>query len=620
MRRNLRYGVIALAALLLIVVAGSGYYLWSINQQYDRARDQADVVKSRLSNEDGNPALEELPQLTLDLMQLEDDLNELDRRVDRPLLGGIVRNAPFVGGQVKSSERLLDLGIELTEISLETSRIANEIKDAFEKNGFMGDAPAVGPTWLDIVQARQDDILELERRYEAALQMRTKIDDDELPERALNTLQTLDNLLAKGTEIRDEYFHLFPLLDTAFGAQEDARYLILLQNGQELRGAGGFVGTYGMLTINNGRISELEISPIGFLNQAYVDARTEVLPAPAPIRTYLGQEEWLPHDANWSADFPEVAAELSAMYADTGWPPLQGIVAVNDSAVQAVLEVIGPYEVSGDDRTETVDHENFISLIQSFRDGDESHKEFVGVLGRSLIGQVIQADFETKKTIFWTMRDSADAREIQVAMLDPVLQAEVANRGWDGALVPDPEISTLALTIANVTGNKASPKLRVVSLLDVSMSADGATRQLVWTIELSHRGDPEALPEYDGFHRTWLQAYLPEGATLTGSSMEPEPQEMVNDPRAIGYHIGIEPGKQETLTIEFDMPAAEAELLIRRQSGMHNIDYLITGAPGMGCDIDAYVWLDRDYLVDFQTCQTAIFERGIRAGTDADGS
>jgi len=615
MHVTVRHGLIGASVLVLIVVASFGYYAWSINQQYDKARTQADLVRSRFDSQDGPPTLGSLPQLTEDLVQLEDDLNELNRRVERPVFGGIARNTPFLGERLKASQELLDLGIELTEISRDTSEIANEIREAFEMNGFMGNEPAIGPTWLDVVLARQDDINALERRYDAALQRRAELEVSELPGRTLSTLETIDGLLARGTELRNEYFYLFPLLETAFGADENAYYLILLQNAQELRPAGGFVGTYGMITISNGRIVELEIQPIAVLNQAYVDARTEILPAPEPIRVYLGQQEWLPHDANWSADFPLVAAELSDMYADTGWPPLQGIVAVNDSAVQAVLAVIGPYEVSEGGRTETVDHENFIDLIQSFRDGDQSHKEFVGVLGRSLIDQVIEADFEDKKTIFWTMRDSADAREIQVAMLNPELQAEVTRRGWDGALVPDQNIPTLAMSIANVTGNKASPRVWVGSLLDVALSADSATREFVWTIDISHHGDPDGTLEYNGFHRTWLQVYLPEGATLTGSSLDPEPPEMTNDERAIGFHLGILPGDQETLTIEFNLPASDTNLLIRRQSGMHNIEYRVTGT---GCNTDAHIWLDHDYLVDFRTCRAVMFVRG--PGAQSDGS
>lgn len=616
MRVTRRQVLGSLAALLLLCVLGAAYYAWSIDRQYGKARTQAEVVKSRVSTESGSPSLDDLPQLTLDLIQLEEDLRELDRRVDRPIIGGIARNAPFVGEAVKSSQELLDLGIELTEISRETSEIANEIRDAFETNGFMGDEPAVGPTWLEVVQARRDDINELERRYDAALQQRAEIDDDQLPGRAMNTLNTVDELLEKGTNIRDEYFHLFPLLDTAFGADEDAHYLILLQNGQELRQSGGFVGTYGMMTISNGRISELEINPISTLNQAYVDERNGVLPAPAPIVEYLGQEEWLPHDANWAADFPLVAAELADMYDDTGWPELQGIIAVNDSAVQAVLEVVGPYDVQFEDIAEVVSPESFLDLIQSYRDGSELHKAFVGILGRSLIDQVIEAEFDTKKAVFWSMRDSANEREIQVAMLDPVLQAEVQSRGWDGALVPDPAIETLGFTISNVTGNKASDKIWVNAALEVSASEVGDRRNVVWTVVLTHFGDPDGNLEFNGFHRTWLQVYLPKSATLTGSSLDPAPSSMTNEPRAIGFHIELYTGEQETLTVEFDLPSDVDSLLLRRQSGLHNLDYHVSGGSGSDCRIDQDFRLDHDYLVDFAACRTGIHERGQVALAD----
>ena len=604
---RLRQVLIATAVLLLIVVASGGYYAWSIDRQYDKARTQADIVRARFAPEDGGPpALESLPQLTQDLVQLEEDLNELNRRVDLPVIGGIARNTPYVGGRIQASQDLLELGIELTEISRDTSEIANEIRDAFEKNGFMDDEPAVGPTWLDVVIARQDDINELERRYDAALQQRAAIDVDELPGRTLNTLETVDGLLERGTGIRDEYFHLFPLLGTAFGAEEEAHYLILLQNAQELRGAGGFVGTYGMITISNGRIIQLEINPIGFLNQAYVDARNEVLPAPEPIREHLGQQEWFPHDANWSPDFPMVAAELSAMYADTGWPELQGIVAVNDSAVEAVLANIDPYELEVEDQTLVVASDNFIDLIQSFRGHGELHKEVVAELGRSLIDQVLMTDFDTKKDIFWTMRDSANQREIQVAMLDPQMQAEVTSRGWDGALVPDPDVSTLIVTISNVTGNKSSANVWVDAYLQMDLDESGETLHVKWGLDLSHRGDPDGNLDFHGFHRTWLQVYLPEDAMLVSSSRESEPDEMTNDPRAIGYHIELLTGEKQFLEIEFDLPAGDDQMLLRRQSGLHNIDYYIRGNPTASCQFNDMVHLDHDYLIDFNACEARI--------------
>lgn len=609
MQPGLRKALIALGAVVLLAVLTGGFYLWSIDRQYGKARNQADVVKAHFEFEESGPSLDQLPQITGDLAQLEADLRELDRRVERPLIGSLARSAPIVGDQIRASQELLDLGIELTSISREATGIANEMKEALEANGFMGDEPLVGPTWLDVVNTHWDEIHALERRFDAALQSRTEVDDKNLPGRTLNTLETLDGLLERGENLRDEYFHLFPLLNAAFGAEEDVHYLIMLQSSQELRPGGGFVGTYGTMTVSNGRISSLEISPVGFLNQAYFDTRPEPLPSPAPIGKYLLQWEWFPHDANWSADFPTVAERLNEMYADTGWPPLAGILAVNDSVVANVLEIIGPYDVTVGDRTETVTSENFLDLIQSLRDGDETHKEFVGELGRSIIDQVLEAEFDTKKEIFWSLRDSANDREVQVSMAEPVLQAEVVNRGWDGALIPDPDLETLVMTIANITGNKSSPMVEVEAFLEVIASPEDDVRRVRWTIEMNHVGDPDGNLEFNGFHRTWLQAYLPDAAELVSTSLDPEDPEMVDDPRALAWHIELLTGEQRLLTIEFDLPVEADQLLLRRQSGVHNINYHISGDTG-SCELDQWVDFERDQVVDFTTCEAVDFRVG----------
>lgn len=598
---------LAVAALLLLTTVAGLFYVRSIDSRYDKARNQADVVRSRIGEGDGQPQLGDLPQLTEDLNQLEEDLRDLEGQVDLPILGGIARNTPYLGERVKASEQMLDLGIELTTITRDASLLANEVREAFEANGFMGSEPAVGPTWLEVVDARREEIHELERRYSAAVQMRETLDVEHLPGRALNTLTTLDDLLARATGLRDDYFHLFPLLNAAFGAQEEARYLVLLQNGQELRMAGGFPGTYAMLTVSNGRIASLEINPIGELNATYAAARPEVLPAPGPIAEYLKQTHWLPHDAGWSPDFPDVAETLFAMYDTTGWPPVHGIVAVNDSVVAGVLNLVGDYAIEIDGETQHVDAASFLDLIQSYRSAGK-HKAVVGVLGDSLIEQVGQTDFDTKKAIFFQLRDSANRREIQVVMRDPAMQAEVTDRGWDGAIYPDPEIATLAMAAANITGNKVSEKIFATSQLELTQDAPETALHVRWRITFDHQGDPDGPEEYHGYHRTWIQVYLPPGASLAATSQQPESAAMVGDDRALGFHIGLLTGEQKALELEFDLPAGTDQLLLRRQSGMNDVGYLITGEAVAGCTLNDEIQLDQDYLVTFDACDVAAFD------------
>lgn len=604
LRRWQKLTLLTLGVALLVGTIAMVLYIRSVQAQYAAARDSANVVRDRFDTEAGSrPALGDLPEIEQELADLEAELRELENKVDVPIIGNVARNTPFVSGQVRASEDLLSLGIELTAIAREATAIANEARVAFEANGLTGTEPATGPTWLDVLRAHQADIDELDVRYGAALVAREQLNVNELPEQGQSMLGSVDELLDRATGVRDDYFPLFPLLDTAFGAEQDARYFLLLQNGQEMRPAGGFASTYAMLTISGGRLSGFDIARIEDLDAAYLEHRGTPLPAPGPLAEYLKVEEWMPRDSNWPADFPAGAQTFLEMYAQAGWPELQGVAAVNESVIADVLEIIGPYEIEIDGVPQTVDAAYFLELIQSYRE-EARHKEVVALLGESLVAQVRDADFDTQKAIFNSLRDAADQREVQVYLIDPVMQAEVAKRGWDGVLTPDPGVPTLAMYMANLTGNKASDVIYAEAGLDISEPNAGGVRQVTMHLEFEHRGDTsdDASQLFNGYHRTWVSLYLPEGAQLVSvDGVQPEPAEITDDPRALGFNIGLLPGATQTLTVTFDLPAEAEQLYLRRQSGFNDVEYWIN-APGDGCTIADAFTLDHDMLIDFTTC------------------
>lgn len=614
LRRWHKLTLITMLAVLAIAAVAVALYIRAVQAQYAAARDSADVVRSRFDSENtSQPGLGDLPQIEQELADLETELRELEERVDVPIIGSVARNTPFVSGQVRASEDLLDLGIELTAIAREATTIANEARVAFETNGLTGTEPAVGPTWLDVLRERQPAIDELNRRYTAALEARRQLDVAQLPEQGQSMLVSVDQLLERATDVRDDYFPLFPLLDVAFGAEQEARYFVLLQNGQELRPSGGFTSMYAMLTISDGRLASFEIARIEDLDAAYLERRTAPLPAPGPLAEYLKVEEWMPRDSNWPAEFPVGAETFLAMYAQTGWPALQGVAAVNESVVADVLTIIGPYEIDIDGELQTVDAEYFLDLIQSYR-GETRHKEVVALLGESLVSQVRDADFETQKAIFNSLRDAADEREIQVRLVEQRMQDEVAKRDWDGALEPVPGVPTLAMYVANLTGNKASEVVYANGGLEIGAPAADGVRQVTLHLAFEHRGDasPGASELFDGYHRTWVSLYLPEGAQLLEvEGVQPEPEAVTDDPRALGFNIGLLPGATETLTITFDLPPGTEQLYLRRQSGFNDVFYWIEGV-GVGCDIAGEFTLDHDMLIDLTTCDMEPIELSRR--------
>src|SRR5579859_7780532 len=85
------------------------------------------------------------------------------------------------------------------------------------------------------------------------------------------------------------------------------RYVILFQNSEELRATGGFMGSYALVELQNGRLTKLDIQDIYQPDGQFYG----FVEAPPGVKDYLssGKGLRLP-DANWSPDFPTSAAAI----------------------------------------------------------------------------------------------------------------------------------------------------------------------------------------------------------------------------------------------------------------------------------------------------------------------
>ena len=604
-RRRWQRALLSGFVVLTVVAIVGGWYAWATLDAYREARASIDDVEALVTAEGSGQRIhpDHLPALNDRLREVQHRLDRLDDRIHSPVLTATARRLPFLGSTVRESEELVDLGIAATDLAVDSSQLANEIYEAYTLTGFSGDVDPNAPTWLSVVQANRDQIDVLLARFDQILVDRDQIDEEELPQRGRNMLARLDPLLNRARMAKDRYAGLldyYPVVEQALGMDRDGRYLVLLQNSQELRQSGGFPGTYAMVTVRDGRLAEYEFFKIGDLSGEYSKQRSTPTPAPAPIREYLKQEEWLPGDVGWAADFRDVAELLLQMYEITGQPPVQGVVAVGDRSVEAILATIGPVEVTFEGETLTVTSQNVIDTIESYRAGSgERHKEAVKAFGTAMMDRIKASGFDIQSQLIRTISDYADRREIQLYAVDPTLQSEVAELGWDGALEPELGTPTLGMTISNIIGNKASRKIFTTSTIEMEDARQGMTR-VTWTITLDHTGDPDGDLRYNGFHRTWLALYLPDGATLTQSSIDPAPASINDDPRAVGYHIELYTGEQKTLRVRFEMPMLQS-LILRRQPGANDVAFNMSSSIG-DCSLDESFSLWTDYRFDLATC------------------
>ena len=133
------------------------------------------------------------------------------------------------------------------------------------------------------------------------------------------------------------------------------------QNPAEIKPAGGFLGSYADLTINSGRLVNIDIrdiyDPDGQLT-------TKIIP-PLPLQAIT--TSWGARDANWFFDFPLSAKKVTELleslkiYQEKNIQ-FSGVIALNIKILESVLELSGPIKLS--DYQFEINRNNFLKEIQ----------------------------------------------------------------------------------------------------------------------------------------------------------------------------------------------------------------------------------------------------------------
>lgn len=150
---------------------------------------------------------------------------------------------------------------------------------------------------------------------------------------ASQSLKSLDPLI----KFLSETFDIMPDI---FGMEEPRTYLILFQDNKELRPSGGIIDSYGILKLNNGKITEYSVRDV---NDADKQLRGHAEP-PFAIRRYLSQQHWYLKDSGYDVDFVKSASSSSNfLFAETG-EKVDGVIGVDSSFVRDISRAMGSEE------------------------------------------------------------------------------------------------------------------------------------------------------------------------------------------------------------------------------------------------------------------------------------
>lgn len=245
-------------------------------------------------------------------------------------------------------------------------------------------------------------------------------------------LPFLQKKIDKAMAVRQKLIKIknfLPNFPWVLGFDNPRTYLVLMQNNFELRPGGGFIGTIGFLTFNEGK-AEFKIQDV-----YTVDGQlTGHVEPPKPIRDYLNQPHWYLRDSNFDPDFT-VNAEKALWFLEKELGVnLDGVISVDLSVFQKILEVTGPLEVL--DYQEKISADNFFLKTQAhvneqFFPGSTAKKDFLGGVAQTLFNQLSSnksSSFALSQILF----SSFDERHLMLFWQNPQVEEVTLQQGWGG--------------------------------------------------------------------------------------------------------------------------------------------------------------------------------------------
>ncbi len=236
--------------------------------------------------------------------------------------------------------------------------------------------------------------------------------------------------------------------------QTNQNYIVILQNSDELRATGGFLGSFFILKTQNGQIAPLEIQDIYVPDGQF----SGFLEAPPGLNEYLssGKGLRLP-DANWWPNFADSAEQILYFFETVTKEKYQGVIALNLNTVEQLLEITG--EIYLPDYNTYINEDNFAQIARADRNeffpGSQEKANFLNHFFNIFKLQLTHVMQKNPKAIFALSRKFVVEKDLQIYSRDTEINNILQRRNLTGKMYNQQELYFF-LVESNVGINKAN--------------------------------------------------------------------------------------------------------------------------------------------------------------------
>lgn len=588
--------VISLGSILGIFVLYVGFVGATDLQPAKQAQAEALKGKEAFERAQAHVLKQEFPAAKTDLAEAQADFEAAQQAAGKL---NDLKIIPVVRRQILAIDNVLEAGVHVSIALQQVCDVGQEITSVLKDQGDV--------SLKDISPEQKREMLKKLFESPPALKAaQAEIDlavaaIDETPDTMLfpqvkKAVQPLKENLPILKSIIDQAIPLAETIPVIVGYPTEKTYLFLLQNNGELRPTGGFIGTYGIVKLKDGEISQFHTDNIYNIDNTGKDI-TNVQP-PEPIKTYTLNPQWLMRDSNWSPDFPTAAQKVEEFYHAEGGPEQQidGTIAVTPTLIESLLALTGPVSVNGI----SFSADNFFELLEKkveqdyAREGisDADRKEIIGSLSTKLMDKLLALPKSRFQDLWQTFVNNVNGKQILIYLKDPEVQQLVKDENWAGE-VKHSDGDYLFVVDANLAALKTDTVIE--RNIEHNVSQQNGSYVATTTIHYKNTG---SFTDFTTRYRTYTRIYIPLGSQLVsadgylsndrlqgGEPTQPTVSEDLGY-TVIGGFTAIEPGDEGNLTVSYTLPDSVAQLIKQGTYTLYAQKQAGTAGHGLGVDID----------------------------------
>jgi hypothetical protein len=375
---------------------------------------------------------------------------------------------------------------------------------------------------------------------------------------------------------------------------------LLFPNNKEARNWGGFSGTYGVLTLNNGSKPQIFMRDIYALDRIIRGNDYNSIAKPAianqvPIALYPDQKIfpdnpyawWYLRNSATSLDFATNAKRAIWDYETVDKQnSVDGAIALTPNLVIDILKVIGPIPMPDYGTIITADNfrdviENKVEFDNAFKkniDKSKDPKQILADLAPIFEQKVAEANLGQKLAIGQAILTNLEQKQIMVYFKNDRVQALAQNYGITAELRFSP-YDYLAVYDSNYNGRKTSLNLDHAVKLTSTIDAIGKVND---NLEIDTNNNSTGQEDFSGTMQEIMEIAVPKNSQLVSitkngeSYLGPSGTLQEKDKTIFFFHYNSDPGEKTIFNVNYTLQKLVGDewgLILQKQPGIEQFNF-----------------------------------------------